>query len=532
MKRYVRNDCKVCMHVFIYIVCLIAPVISYSQVNGFSAVHAKVDFSKPLRKWDGFGFNYVQAAQTVDYIKDPQDYGGFKLLNETKKKEIIDLVFGVDGLQPSLLKMFLDPLHQQTEGGEYDHRKTTESMLFFVKEGVAMSQKRGDKISVLTTLYSPPGYITKQKIIRGRDLDPQQMGNLVNYMVDWSRFLLKEEQIPLKYLSLHNEGESWLRWPKDGSNLFKDGESPGHDYNIFLDPKTLIEIAKKTRQALDKAGLNSVGVTTGENTNWYRFSNWGYADAFADDPKALKSLSLITSHGFYVGGIDAGRWFGPHSNTGVRLLREKKPGLNAWVTSTAWDIKSSVKSSAGDLQRFFIMDALFIREIHGNIYEATVNGIIPWAGIQAASQWDKPDPNPGCAIRVYDDGTYEIQKAYYYYKQVSRAGKPGMNVVRTSAMDSDISLIGFASNRTKNPDAIVVINTSDKPRDVIIQIIGSKASQFEAYRTTGRQVYEKRNTAAVGENSDNYHQIGMFNVMDSNFSYQAPAGSVTTFFAR
>ena len=41
-----------------------------------------VDFSKRIRDWDGFGVNYVEAAQTRDYRADPQEYGGFSLLIE------------------------------------------------------------------------------------------------------------------------------------------------------------------------------------------------------------------------------------------------------------------------------------------------------------------------------------------------------------------------------------------------------------------------------------------------------------------
>lgn len=53
-----------------------------------------VDFSVHLQDWDGFGFNYVETAQTVNYETDPQDYSGFSLLSDAQKKEITELVFG------------------------------------------------------------------------------------------------------------------------------------------------------------------------------------------------------------------------------------------------------------------------------------------------------------------------------------------------------------------------------------------------------------------------------------------------------
>jgi hypothetical protein len=44
-----------------------------------------VGFSKQLRDWDGFGVNYVEAAQTRDCAADPQEYGGFGLLSKADR---------------------------------------------------------------------------------------------------------------------------------------------------------------------------------------------------------------------------------------------------------------------------------------------------------------------------------------------------------------------------------------------------------------------------------------------------------------
>lgn len=134
-----------------------------------------------------------------------------------------------------------------------------------------------------------------QKKIRGRDIDPSHKGDLVDYLVSWVKYLREKEKFPVNYVSLHNEGEDWERWPFDGKD---PNIGHGHDYNLFWEPKLVTEMVKLTRQKLDKAGLKTVGVTPGENTNWFRFSYWGYADALAEDPNAIESLGLITSHRF------------------------------------------------------------------------------------------------------------------------------------------------------------------------------------------------------------------------------------------
>jgi hypothetical protein len=251
---------------------------------------------------------------------------------------------------------------------------------------------------------------------------------------------------------------------------------------------------------LKKAGIGDVKVTNGEPTNWYRFSFWGLPEEIAGNKAALKNLGIITSHGFYVGGYD-NRWYGSHTNKGISYLRSMRPELHAWVTSTSWSK----------------MDAKFVKEIWGNIYEAQVNGIIPWAGIQRPPLWVGGDPNPGCAIKVSEDGKYEIQPGYYFYKQVSRAGQPGMKVATTVSMDSELPVIAFASNGTKNSDSFVIINTSAKEKATDITVKGNKTTKFKVFRTDGKD--------------EKYTYLGEMNFEGNKFVYLAPPNSVTTFFS-
>lgn len=472
---------------------------SFSQYPVIQGASVKVFFNKEIRTWDGFGFNYVETAQTTDYKEFKQEYGGFSLLDEKEKSEIIDMVFGEDGLKVGLVKMFYDPFHQTVPGGAYDHETTTSYMREFVRQGLAKTRERGDDLSIITTLYGPPAYMTLQKKIRGRDFDPAHKSDLADYLVSWVKFLREKEKFPVNYVSLHNEGEDWERWPLDGKD---PNIGDGHDYNMFWRPELVSEMLKLTRQKLDKTGLKNVGVTNGEPSNWYRFSYWGYADALAEDPKALESLGLITSHGFYLGDYGS-RWFGDHNCMGAELIRSKKPNLHAWVTSTSWSK----------------MDTKNIKEMHDNIYSARVNGILPWAGIQRPVQWVGGDPNPGSAFTVNEDGSYVVRRGYYFYKQITRAGQPEMAVCRTLSNDTEIPVIAFGKSITKNQNAFVVTNMNSKTdKNVIIEIVGATAVKFRAFRTTE-------------DEKDLYKEIGTFELEDGTIIYEAPKGSVTTFFA-
>ena len=90
-----------------------------------------------------------------------------------QREEITDLVFSPSGLNVDLIKMFLDPWHQKDPEGPFDHTKSTRNMLEFVEAGFATSKK---ELQVITTLYGPPAWATKQKFIGGRDFDPEHVG--------------------------------------------------------------------------------------------------------------------------------------------------------------------------------------------------------------------------------------------------------------------------------------------------------------------------------------------------------------------
>ena len=128
----------------------------------------------------------------------------------------IDLVFGDEGLRVGLVKMFLDPFHQKESGGAFDHETTTSNMRMFFRLGLAKTRARGDDLIIITTLYGPPAFMTLQNILRGRDLDPARKTDLADYLISWAKFLQEKEKFPIKYISLHNEGEDWERWPWDG----------------------------------------------------------------------------------------------------------------------------------------------------------------------------------------------------------------------------------------------------------------------------------------------------------------------------
>lgn len=139
----------------------------------------------------------------------------------------------------------------------------------------------------------------------------------------------------------------------------------------------------------------------------------------------MRNLSLITSHGF-IGSSDPGSsWYTPdhYDNVPVAKLRAKRGKLHAWTTCATWGK----------------MDAGFAETLCRRIYRTQVNGYVPRAAVQQHRQWVGGNPNPGTAFLVDDAGNYEVRPGYYLYRQVTRAGQPGMTVASASSGTTEIT---------------------------------------------------------------------------------------------
>lgn len=448
----------------------------------------KVDFKDKVSDWDGFGVNYVQTAQTRDYEKWPEDYGGFSLLSEEERMEIIKMVFADDGLKPNLVKLFLDPYHEgltKAEGNDnddpmsinmegYDHETTTNWMRYFVREGLKLIKARGEEAEMIVTMYGPAPWMTKQKFVRGRDLDPTEKEECAEYMISWAKYLREKEGFPVKYISVHNEGEAAKRWPDDGSG---PGEEH-HDHNMYWPEDQVVDFLRFMPDMCKAHGLDDIGITPGELSTWKL--SWGdnglnnegkpsYFVRIANDEVASQNVGLLTSHSFW-----------DPTNNGINKVKMKQPGIHAWTTSMTW---------GG-------MDVFMLEKMYREIYDVRVNGLIPWAALQRDT-WIGGDPNPGTAFKINEDGSYEVLKGYYFYKQLCRAGRRGMSVARALFSNRDIALIAFGSNGTKYKDNLVVLNFSDDDKEIDIKVAGTNAESFDLYQTGPKKDYKSEGNVSV-----------------------------------
>lgn len=84
-------------------------------------------------------------------------------------------------------------------------------------------------------------------------------------------------------------------------------------------------------------------------------------------------------------------------------------------------------------------------------------------------------------------------------------------------MDSEIAVIGFASNGTEHPDAFVLVNLGEA-RKVAVKVLGLGCSSFGLFRTA--------------DDLDRYEPVGQAALENGTILYDAPEQSATTFFAQ
>lgn len=463
---------------------LVAAVLSSTTppATAQSGSTVTIDFSRTLQDWDGFGVNYVQTRHTRDPDVFDQDYGGMKYLNDLERQEMINLIFGDDGLQPSIVKCFLDPFHEPFNDNEdpyviaeagFDHKRTTGYMGYFLREGLKRTKARNDNLVVLAGLYGPPGWMTQQRGFRGRDLDKTMIPEVAEYLVAWAKHLKDEFGADVRYISMHNEGESYNRWPADGVD---DPTHYGHDFNAFWTDEDVVNFIVAARSILDHHGLHGIGITTGEPSIWTRLHEYSpqegihlaYGRKIRDHPGALSALGLITSHGFDYGGNQ-------FDDRAIRLLRAERPDLHAWTTSCTWGT----------------MSVDIVAQARGYIYRAGNNAVIPWATVHNRLESDKLHPPAGFRISgnanspiLTNHGVLEATKAYYFFKQLTRAGRSGMKVAHAeTGAAAKIGAIAWASNGTIHPDAFVLYNSDFRPIEVRIDVRGNPGSVYEAHIT-------------------------------------------------
>ena len=92
-----------------------------------------------------------------------------------------------------------------------------------------------------------------------------------------------------------------------------------------------------------------------------------------------------------------------------------------------------------------------------------------------------------------------------------------MKVARTMSMDSQVAMIAFSANGTKNAEAFIVVNWGEEDKKVSVAVSGTTSTNFESFQTTE-------------DESKLYSPSGNHTLKEGKIIFDSPKGSVTTFF--
>ena len=80
---------------------------------------------------------------------------------------------------------------------------------------------------------------------------------------------------------------------------------------------------------------------------------------------------------------------------------------------------------------------------------------------------------------------------------------------------------------------VVLVNYGRRSQKVQVSIKGANHQSYAAFRTTNESSFTDRTAnRTITQEEESYKDIGVYNLSGTQLEYEAPAGSVTTFFAR
>lgn len=174
-------------------VCIVLCLPAVAESGAALSVH----LARTLQPWGDHGVNDVEVRQTRDCTETPRDYGELSAPSEAGRREILDMVFGLEGLQAGLVTMFFSAWHKAEGGGRFHHEATARWIHRFPGEGLPRTRTRGGDLEIITALDAAPARATQQQLVRGRDLDAAQAENQARSVIDWVPYLRDERNSAL-----------------------------------------------------------------------------------------------------------------------------------------------------------------------------------------------------------------------------------------------------------------------------------------------------------------------------------------------
>lgn len=332
---------------------------------------------------------------------------------------------------------------------------------------------------------SPPYYMTESGCSSGNhnsgenNLPDENFDDFAEYLAEAVLRIQNEYGVKFDTLEPFNESDTNY-WGYEGWQEGCHFDVEDHSRLILL-----------VREALNKRGLQSVGVSAADETNVWRTGE-NIKNVYTKE--AINALSQVNTHSYSVGD---------YNHTRNAVLEAGKP---LYMTEVDGD-----GSLGGEASGNMGPALWFANKINEDIRGLEPNAWVMWQATAMAYDGEHKDSGYWniCSI---DGETGEIHKPkkYYAYMQFTKFIRPGDTLVKT-----DYSNVISAVNEEEGKVVFVITNTDtrDKCYSFNVANLGMKVESAEAYTT------DKIKDCA---------EIEGYLLDDSYYVAEVPAHSVTT----
>ncbi|WP_455593219.1 glycoside hydrolase [Bacteroides sp.] len=401
-----------------------------------------------------------QKEQVIDGFGIAQAGWADKLYEHHKRTEVMDLLFGKDGLCLSILRGEIFP---QSPTDTIDKSLKTKAQLW-------VSHYAQDICNVDKLIYSawtPPAHMKSN----GKDshgfLKPEYYQAYADYLVNFCK-AYQENGLHIYAISPSNEPGYEAPW-----NSCK------------WTPGQMGQFLSENLAPVMKEHCPAIKIIYGENPTWSTPQNpmlqFISSDKFVNEildtyPDVTGDMFIASGHGY---DIPVSEYFKDLKDIATPIIRYTKAierGQNVWVTEI---------SSTDPLDAGMANGLKWAATYHDYLTKANINGFVWWGGAIPTSN------NESLIVLGKNGEDYSLTKRYDTFGNYTRYIPVGSHRIRTEqvSLPDTVRVSSFCKG---NQHSTVAINPTNKTITCRLAIKGCKVTgNLQAYTTTAKKKWEE-----------------------------------------
>lgn len=455
----------------IFVVGIVLPI----KNSAFATSYTNVDTTSRRQTFEGWGTSLAWWANAV---------GGWTMEGETgktKREEIMDLVFGADGLNLNIVRYNIPGGENPTHSHMKDFREmplvkenstsiynweADANQLWVLQQANAIRQQiaaeNGGKTDIINEVFSnsAPYWMTNSQCVSGGNLASEQNLPVENYpmfatyIADYVNYLQNTLGIDISYVEPLNESGSdyWgANGTQEGMRVY-EGENQSNlilaVYNELVSRGLIGDSSSITMTGLDETSTDLAVA------NWYMLSD-----------EAKNVLTKINTH-IYSHTVDDQQQLNQLAYGAEQDYMN--PDYKLWMSEITYG--AGEEPSATSMK--YAMELAF--DVQENLNVMGASAWIYWQAVESALQNMMYGNNYGLIQGVYQDvgngdygidmdglamsrGDYFLTKQYYALGQYSRYIKQGYSIVTIeNNVTNDVKVYNLAAISPDGTELVIV----------------------------------------------------------------------------